>query len=214
MTVYIYGLVNPNTKEIVYIGQAKESIVSRIKSHYWKLNEVKRGKRKWTKVFHYLDDLLPQRTDVEILKILHTDEQYSNPDFWESYFIKKYRQINPNLLNETDGGSGGNTMKYKTEQERFEAGQKISNKLKGKPKPEGFAEHLRAIRLGKNNPMAKPLSKKIACYHGLELVKVFSYSYEIDEYLGKKGAYSNVVKALTKMPNFHPYGYKWKYFEG
>ena len=31
--------------------------------------------------------------------------------------FRKYRKINPNLLNETDGGCGNNTHKYKTKED-------------------------------------------------------------------------------------------------
>lgn len=59
MKVNIYGIINPITKEIVYIGQTPSNLDYYIKTKYWKLNEVKRGKRNWNKLFHFLNDLLP-----------------------------------------------------------------------------------------------------------------------------------------------------------
>lgn len=47
MKVNIYGIINPITKEIVYIGQTPSNLDYYIKTKYWKLNEVKRGKRNW-----------------------------------------------------------------------------------------------------------------------------------------------------------------------
>lgn len=44
MKVNIYGIINPITKEIVYIGQTPSNLDYYIKTKYWKLNEVKRGK--------------------------------------------------------------------------------------------------------------------------------------------------------------------------
>lgn len=80
-------------------------------------------------------------------------------------------------------------------------------------KPEGFAEHLSAIRKGKNNPMAKKLMYKVGCYKGFDLVKVFEYAYEIDNFIGTKGAWSNIKKVLNKKLDYLPYGYNWKYIK-
>lgn len=213
MIINIYKLVNPIDNSIVYVGQTTEPISERIKGHYWKLNEVKKGERNWTKLFHYLNDLLPTKVNIELIKSINTDNNLNEGDFLEQYYIKKYISEGNQLLNETDGGIGNHTIKYKTKEEQIEIGRKISNKLKGKSKPIGFKEHLSAIRKGINNPMTKSLNPKIACYKGFELIKIFNYSFEIDDFIGVRGSYSNVIKALTKLPNFRPYGYRWEYYK-
>ena len=53
--INIYGLVYPSTQEVIYVGQTRTSIEHRLDSHYWKLNEAKRGKRTMTKLFKFLD---------------------------------------------------------------------------------------------------------------------------------------------------------------
>lgn len=212
MFINIYALVHPSTKEVIYVGQTKSSIENRLNSHYWKLNEAKKGKRTLTKLFKFLDSYLPLRVQIKLIKIVDTSNPFDNADFMEKYYIKYYRKINPNLLNEADGGIGGNTYKNKSNDEKYEIGKKISNAIKGHKKPNGFSEHLSEIRQGSNNPMAKKFDKILGCYKGNELITTFNYSYEIDNFIGKKGAWSNIKKSFNKI-NSKPYGYIWKYIE-
>ena len=211
MKKYIYGLKDPFSEQVIYVGQTIFKPDVRLQQHYWKLNEVKRGERNWTKLFHYLDDLLPNKPIPFIIKELDSNDKFSNLDFYEKYYIDKYIKEGYKLLNETKGGKGENTYIFKKKKKKRNIGIKISKKLKGKPKPPGFGDHLREIRLGKNNPMCKGLIHKIACYtkDGI-FIRTFSYSYEIDDFIGKKGSYSNIVKQIG-MYNRFPYGYMWKY---
>lgn len=214
MKSYIYGLKDPITDKVVYVGQSRFLPEKRLKQHYWKLNEVKRGERPWTKLFHYLDDLLPNKPIPFLIKELDNSKSvYSNPDWYEKYYIKKYNNEGNILLNTTEGGVGGYTNKFKTKEEKDKTGRIISFKLKGKPKPEGFGKHLSKMRKGKNNPMCKPFDEKIACFtKDGKFIKLFDYSFEIDEFIGKTGAYSNIKRQID-IPNRFPYGYMWKYIE-
>lgn len=211
MIINIYGLINPTNNEIIYVGQTKAKIDRHLKEHYWKLNEVKRGKRNWTKLFKFLDDFLPNKVSVMLIKEVDISKPFENADFYERHYINYYRSINPNLLNDANGGIGGNQVINKTPEEKKAIGLKLSNKLKGKKKPKGFGERLSIMRMGKNNPSACPLNPKIAAYKGLELIKVFEYGFEINEFIGKN-AYSNVKKALNKH-HYSPYGYTWRYIK-
>lgn len=81
-----------------------------------------------------------------------------------------------------------------------EIGIKISNKIKGKSKPDGFAEHLSEIRKGSNNPMSKKLDNPIYivdCNTHKRLKGSFIYGYQIDDFLNKRNAWSNVKKAIN-----------------
>lgn len=213
MIVNIYGLVHPSTKEVIYVGQTRTSIENRLDEHYWKLNEAKRGKRTMTKLFKFLDSYLPLKVQVKLLKVVDTDKPFSNADFMEKYYINYYRNINPNLLNEADGGIGGYTSINKSDDEKSEIGEKISKANKGRKKPDGFAENLSIKRKGANNPMAKCFTKKVGAYINGELIKTFNYSYEIDEFFEKKGSWSNIKKVLCGKLKYRPYGYDWKYIE-
>lgn len=207
MKVNIYAIIHPNTDEVVYVGQTPNELSYYLKTKYWKLKEVKRGNRNWTPLFKFLDKFPIDSIKIKTLKVVDTNDAFSNPDFFEKYYIKMYKDINPNLLNVTDGGIGGNTYKYKTKEDISEIGKKVSKKLKGRKKPDGFAEHLSIIRKGINNPAAKPLSRKIRAYSNNVLVKEFNYGFEINDFIGSKHAYSNVVKTFNTHNS--AYGYKW-----
>lgn len=199
MIYNIYGLVSPINGQIVYVGMTTLKIEVRLKQHYWHLNECNKGERNSNKRFEYLNSISPLKVSIKLLKTFDSDNAFSlSPKFYESFYIKKYRNINPNLLNETDGGIGDNTFKYKSSNEIKEIGIKISNKLKGRKKPKGFAEHLSEIRKGSNNPMAKPLESPIYivdCNTCKRLKGSFMYGYQINEFLGIDKAWSNVKKS-------------------
>ena len=225
MIYNVYGLVSPIDGQVVYVGITTHNIEHRLKQHYWHLNEVIRGERKTNERFEYFKSILPLKVTIKLVTSFNTDNKFSlSPKYYESFYIKKYRELNPNLLNETDGGIGGNTYKYKSKNDMEEIGNKISNKLKGKPKPEGFAEHLSMIRKGSNNPMAKELERHIYivdCNTQKRLKAVFTYSYQIDDFLCKKGAWSNVTKAINHINRRNGskrhyqvcYGYYWLTWE-
>lgn len=221
MIYNVYGLVSPIDGQIVYVGMTIHSIEHRLKQHYWHLNEVERGERKTNNRFEYLKSILPLKVNIKLLTSVDTDKPFSlSPYYYENFYIKKYRKLNPNLLNETNGGVGNNTHKYKSESDIEKIGEKISNKLKGKSKPKGFSEHLSEIRKGSNNPSAKMLEHPIYivnCNTNKRLKGSFIYGYQMNNFLGIKNAWSNIKKAINhkNMRNgskYHYqvcYGYYW-----
>lgn len=219
--LHIYGLKSPIDGQIVYVGATTKSLDFRLKQHYWHLNEVINGTRKSNKRFEYLKSILPLK--VSIISLYETDD-VNGLKFYENRYIEQYRKINPNLLNETDGGIGENTHKYKSSEEIKNLGIKISNKLKGKSKPKGFAEHLSKIRKGSGNPMARPLDTPIYCINintHKRLKGFFMYGYQINQFLNTKNAWSNVKKAINHPNNRNGshldyqvcYGYYWLTWE-
>ena len=220
MIYNIYGLVSPIDGKVVYVGATSHSIEHRIKQHYWQLNEVDYGRRCMNKRFAYLKSILPLKVTGILLRKVDTNVDKLSVTFWEKYYISEYFKLNPNLLNETDGGTGGNTHKYKTESDIRTIGEKISEKLKGKKKPEGFGKRLSAIRKGFGNPAVKQLNEPIYAINYIsrkKLRKVFHYGFEINEFLKKENAYSNVKKALNHINRRNGsnldyqvcYGYYW-----
>ena len=102
----------------------------------------------------------------------------------------------------------------------FDAFQVYKEINKGTAKPEGFAENLAKTRKGSNNPNAKGLEHPIYivdCNTQKRLKGFFAYSYQIDDFLCKKNAWSNVKKAINhiNMRNGSQhryqvcYGYYW-----
>ena len=65
MKVNIYGIINPITKEIVYIGQTPSNLDYYIKTKYWKLNEVKRGR---SNIYKYIKCNCPYNYKGYIIK--------------------------------------------------------------------------------------------------------------------------------------------------
>lgn len=211
MIYAIYLLKNPITNQVVYVGKTSDLDLNHyLKSKYWKLNEVNRGERNTTPLFNFMKELLPNKLTIHLIKYVDESKPFQSADFTETYYIKKYSK-DYKLLNVTDGGTGGDTYKYKSNEEISSIGKKVSEKLKGRKKPKGFAEHLSNIRSGKNNPMAKKLIRKIGAYKGFELIKTFEYGFEINEFIKNKYAYSNVAKVLSGKLNYNPYGYNWRY---
>ena len=190
MKTKIYALVHPITKEVVYVGQTTKSLSERLKDHYWKLNEANRGKRTLTPLFKYLNDLKSLMVEAILLKEVDT--------------------------NEANGGIGGNTISNKTDEEKKAIGNKISNILSGKSKPDGFAEHLSDIRTGKGNPMAKVLNPKIVVLKSTNnnsIIRSFDYVFEINAFLDDAHAGSNIVKQLKKRPYTRSKGYVFRYIQ-
>lgn len=211
MIYAIYLLKNPITNQVVYVGKTSDlDLEHYLKSKYWKLNEVNRGERNTTPLFNFMKELLPNKLTIHLIKYVDESKPFQSADFTETYYIKEYSK-DYKLLNITDGGTGGNTYKYKSNEEISDIGKKVSEKLKGRKKPKGFAEHLSNIRKGKNNPMAKKLIRKIGAYKGFELIKTFEYGFEINEFIKNKSAYSNVSKVLSGKLKYNPYGYNWRY---
>ena len=212
MKTKIYALVHPITKEVVYVGQTTKSLSERLKGHYWKLNEANRGERTLTPLFKYLNDIKPLELEIVLL----TEVESNEANEAEIYYIAECRKGNPNLLNEANGGIGGNTIVNKTEEQRKIIGNKISSVLSGKTKPEGFAEHLSDIRTGKGNPMAKILNPKIVVLKSTNnnsIIRSFDYVFEINAFLDDAHAGSNIIKQLKKRPYTRSKGYIFRYIQ-
>ena len=220
MIYNIYGLVSPIDGQVVYVGCTNKSIEHKLKQHYWHLNEALRGERQMNKRFVYLNDLLPLKVSIKLLYKCDESTDIINHNAYERIYIEKYRKINPNLLNETDGGCGNNTHKYKTKEEIENIGIKISKALKGKSKSEEFKEHLSESRKGTGNPGCKKLDNTIYAYDiytNTVVEKEFNYAFEIDDFIGSKHAWSNVKRTLNAINNrkgattkyASSYGYHW-----
>lgn len=209
MIVNIYKLINPSTNEVIYVGQTRCGLEKRLDSHYWKLNNAKRGKRTMTKLFKFLDSYLPLRVKIELITAVDTNLPFRSADFLEKYYIDYYRKINPNLLNEANGGIGGYTSINKSDSEKSEISKKISKANKGRKKPYGFAENLSIKRKGANNPMAKRID--VGIYNDKnELIHTCHYGFEVDEFLGNKWFWSNNGRAIKNGFAIFRFGYKIK----
>ena len=209
MIYAIYLLKNPITNQIVYVGKTSDLDLNHyLKSKYWKLNEVNRGERNITPLFKLMNELLPNKLTIHLIKYVDESKPFQSADFTETYYIKEYSK-DYKLLNITDGGTGGNTYKYKSNEEISNIGKKVSEKLKGRKKPEGFAEHLSHIRKGKNNPMAKKINVGIYDKNN-NLIHICHYGFEVNEFLNNKWFWSNYGKGIKCGIAIFKHGYKIK----
>lgn len=202
---FVYYLQNPNTGEIFYVGATEVSLKNRLTNHYRHLSEALKGRRKMNKRYEYMLNLQPVKATIHLLEVV-TENNLADR---EIFYIKKFREINPNLTNMTEGGPGKCTSLYYTLEEKIKFGHKISEKLKGKKKPEGFAENLSKQRKGLGNPAAKeiPIGWIVA-----DQKYLFKYGFEVNEFVNNKYAYGNIYKHFKYNREGTPYGHKWELF--
>ena len=97
MTDYIYALLDPETKEIRYIGKT-DNPPERLKNH---LNE----QGKWHRI-NWLKSL-KKRGLKPVMRIIEEVAEGINWEERERYWIAYYQSIGINLVNRTDGGDCG-----------------------------------------------------------------------------------------------------------
>lgn len=115
---YIYGLVDPRTKEVRYIGRTR-SLKYRYRSHISRSNRKKTHRDCWICSLSNLD-LLPEMV-VLFESIGSWEESYEV----EKSFISNYRLMGYDLTNHDDLGAGGKNKIISKEQR-----EKISKKVK------------------------------------------------------------------------------------
>lgn len=85
MSVNIYSLRNPITNEIIYVGKTIYALNYRLNHHYAKLHECQKGKRNYTPLFKYLENLLPTKVTIELIEEVEDSEQ----NYKERYYAIK-----------------------------------------------------------------------------------------------------------------------------
>lgn len=209
ITGFIYYLQNPITGEIFYVGATETSLKNRLRTHYQHVWEVEKDLRNTNKRVLYLLNLRPTKATIHLLEIV-TDKVML--DEREIFYIKHFRNINPNLTNMTDGGKGKRTNIYYTEQQNRDLSIKLSNANKGNAKPSGFGFNLSIARQGKNNPNSKELIRWIICFDKDTPLKLFKYGFEVNDYVNNEYAYGNVYRSM-KVGTHNAYKMKWQYFD-
>lgn len=101
---YIYGLKDPRTTEIKYIGSSYNP-EKRLQEHIYDTKREKTKKSNWIKKLLLLD----LKPEIEILKNSN-DEEYL---YWENFFIKYFKSEGVILLNYDDNGVGNLGVKTK-----------------------------------------------------------------------------------------------------
>lgn len=104
--ILIYGLIDPKTNEIRYIGKTSKSLEKRLKDHLVDAKSIMNKtstRRKINKRYSWIISLFKDNLSPNIKLIEEVNE--SNWEERESYWIS----IFPNLTNMTKGGDGGDT---------------------------------------------------------------------------------------------------------
>lgn len=212
MMGFIYFLQDPITKLPFYVGATKSSLSMRLTGHYQHLREYERGDRGWNKRYQYLIDLRPLRCLIQLVEIVE-DTKYL--DDAEKMYIAIFKEWGFDLVNQTDGGKGGDTAKDRTQEQTERFRTRIRSKLKGKPKPVGFAEALSKARMRANNPQAGTTKySPIVCFDKAgNAVRMFKHPYEVRDFIGlSNSTHANVIRVLTgKIRHHRPGGYDWKF---
>jgi hypothetical protein len=122
----IYGLVDPHTNQIRYIGKAVD-LYMRIKNHYKPSRLIdKTHKNNW------INKLLSEGEYSKIHIIEKCNNQQELNDA-EKKWIKYYRDLGCDLTNGTDGGDGGKMSPESIEKMRLKKiGKKLSETTKQK----------------------------------------------------------------------------------
>jgi hypothetical protein len=92
MTI-IYGLQDPITKELRYVGKTACSLRERLHGHISETKYSKGHKQNWVKKVN------PEIFEIDVVK----DNEWK---YWEMFYIAYYKMIGCRLLNITPGGDG------------------------------------------------------------------------------------------------------------
>lgn len=111
MKTYIYGLIDPNTKIIRYIGKS-DCPKTRLSNH------IQTSKKSNTHKSNWIKSLLKDKKKPEIIILEEVDN-----DIWEErekYWIKKYKDSGVDVTNFTNGGEGGEKVYFISKEELYQ----------------------------------------------------------------------------------------------
>jgi hypothetical protein len=110
MTYYIYALIDPTDDRVRYIGKTN-NLKNRLKKH---IGECKK-QGFWTPKNQWIKSLLDNNLTPIISPIFETTKEEVNQ--CEIEYIKRYRELESDLTNATDGGDGYDWTGRKHEEE-------------------------------------------------------------------------------------------------
>lgn len=150
-TVFIYALLDPDTKKVRYVGKAKNP-KNRLKQHMWRARGVSDNMH----VHNWIRKLeqFGKRPELEVLDEVSAAEW----EFWEREYIRVFRAIGFNLTNTSDGGDYA--FDWTGKKQSPETIENRVSKLRGRPLS---AEHRATISKAKRGipPSAKTITASI-----------------------------------------------------
>lgn len=122
--VFIYGLIDPDTNELRYIGKSVKPKI-RLRKHISERNKHDSYKDRWVRKL-YKEGKKPELLIID--EVLKSDWQ-----FWEIHYISYFKGIGCRLTNGTIGGDQPPSTKGRKHTE--ESKKKMSDFKRGKPIP-------------------------------------------------------------------------------
>ena len=141
----IYKLIDPNTLEIRYVGYTNRRRLShRLSCHLSESKRLNKCHRHW-----WINSLRKkgQRPIIELIKFLPKRAKKSW-QYWETYFIDKYKKLGYDLTNGTLGGDGQTGMKH-SEKTKRRIRRSCKNLGKGRVFTEEHCENISKAHKGK-----------------------------------------------------------------
>lgn len=111
MKTYIYGLIDPNTKIIRYIGKS-DCPKTRLANHIQTSKKSKTHKSNW------INSLIKYKKKPELIILEEVD--YNNWEEREKYWIKKYKDDGVDVTNFTNGGEGTDKIYFIDKEELYQ----------------------------------------------------------------------------------------------
>ena len=122
--VYIYGLLDPRTDELRYVGKSINPR-TRIRKHLSERYNHNSYKDRWIRKL--MDDgVKPKLLIIDVVP-------KNNWQFWEMYYISYFKELGVKLTNGTEGGDQPPSTKGRRHTK--ESKEKMSRSKKGKPIP-------------------------------------------------------------------------------
>src|SRR3990172_2869921 len=144
--IILYGLCDPTTHELRYIGQTSRNIKHRYAQHLYANNKSKLCQ--WIKGLLY-QGLKPEIFELEKVPVIEWE-------FWEIWWIAYWRSLGASLLNTSKGG-----LRVKSGWKHTEESKKImSLKLKGRIISD-YSRKLQSIAT-KNKPKSMEMRRRLS----------------------------------------------------
>jgi hypothetical protein len=121
MPFTVYGLFDPLTGELRYVGKTILALPKRLAQHMYEARRKGWGSHR----VHWINSLLQQCVKPEI-DTLQTCDDAQDLSWWERWHIAYWPGVGADLTNNSEGGEGGHYFSAETR-------QKISIALKGRP---------------------------------------------------------------------------------
>lgn len=104
-TVKIYGLIDPRTSLVSYVGQTTLSLELRLRTHINSINSKKDKSKRKNWISHII------KSGLKITIELIDEVPKCDWEFWERHYIKLFKSCGAKLYNGTDGGNSKMTQK-------------------------------------------------------------------------------------------------------